>query len=141
MENERFKPKLDKLYFMILIPTLLLLLSVTVIGAFAPMSFFVIIPVDLFTLYFLVSPLFGYVELRRDTMFIKFGFFLTREIPYSQIRELTKEKRIYTESMLSLKSSLLHVNVKYNKYDVVSVSVVDLDVMIDEIIRRRTVAT
>ena len=133
MENERFKPKLDKLYFMILIPTALLLLSVTVIGAFAPLSFFVIIPVDLFTVYFLVSPLFGYVELREKTVFIKFGFIMKREIEYGKIRGFSKERKFYSESMMALKNSFEHVNIRYNRFDIVSVSVTDNEGLISSI--------
>ena len=136
MKNLIFKPKYDKLFGCIWIPTTILLLGVTAIGVVAPTAFWVLIPVDLSTFYFLVSPLFGYVELREATLFVRFGFFLTREIPYGKIRGLVKERRWYSESMLSLKNAMEHVNVKYNAYDVITVSVTDNDAMIRAIEER-----
>ena len=136
MKNLIFKPKYDKLFWSIWIPTSILLLGVTAIGVVAPTAFWVLIPVDLSTFYFLVSPLFGYVELREETLFVRFGFFMTREIPYARIRGLVKERRWYSESMLSLKSAMEHVNVKYNAYDVITVSVTDNDAMMRAIEER-----
>ena len=136
MKNLIFKPKYDKLFWCIWIPTSILMLGVTAIGFFAPTSLFVLIPVDLFTFYFLVSPLFGYVELRESTLFVRFGFFITREIPYGKIRGLMKERRWYSESMLSLKSAMEHVNIKYNAFDVITVSMRDNDALIEAIEER-----
>ena len=136
MENLIFKPKYDKLFWCIWIPTSTLMLGVTAIGFSAPTSLFVLIPVDLFTFYFLVSPLFGYVELRESTLFVRFGFFITRDIPYGKIRGLVKEYRWYSESMLSLKSAMEHVNIKYNAFDVITVSVTDNDALIEAIEER-----
>ena len=130
MENRMFKPKYDKLFWCIWIPTTVLLLGVTAIGFFAPTSLFVLIPIDLFTFYFLISPLSGYVELREGSVFVRFGFFMTREIPYGKIRALVKERRWYSESMLSLKNAIEHVNIKYNSFDVLTVSVTDSDALI-----------
>ena len=78
------------------------------------------IPADLFVLYFIISPLFGYVELREDSLFIKFGFFMNREIPYPKIRGTSFEHKFYSDSMLSLKNSADHVNIKYNTFDIKS---------------------
>ena len=89
MEYIKFKPMYDKFFFWIWIPTFLLMSVCTALAAMAPVALVIMILCDLFCIYFFVSPLFGYVELRRDTMFIKFGFFLTREIPYSQIHKLS----------------------------------------------------
>ena len=136
MKNLIFKPGYDKLFWSIWIPTSIFMLGVTAIGFFAPTSLFVLIPVDLFTFYFLVSPLFGYVELRESTLFVRFGFFITREIPYARIRGLMKERRWYSESMLSLKSAMEHVNIKYNSFDVITVSVTDCDTLIEAIEER-----
>ena len=133
MQNKKFKPLMDKMFWIIWVPTSVLMIAVTVFSAFAPVSLFFIIPVDVFTFYFLVSPLFGYVELREDCFFIKFGFILTREIPYSKIREVTKERKFYSESMLSLKNSIEHVNIKYNSFDIITVSVNTNDEFIKEI--------
>jgi len=68
MERRRFKPLVDKLFFILFIPTLLLLIAITVVGAFAPLSLLVVIPLDLFVLYFFVSPFFGYVEMRKTSL-------------------------------------------------------------------------
>ena len=132
MQNKRFKPKIDKLFWIILIPTSILLLAFTALSFLSPAALFIIIPVDLFTFYFLISPLFGYVELREISVFIKFGFMLKREIPYRTVRSIKKERKIISESMLSLKNSLDHVNIKYNAFDTVAVSVKDNDELIVE---------
>lgn len=108
------------------------MIAVTALTVFEPVALFIIIPLDLFVFYFLASPLFGYVELRENSVFIKFGFILKKEIPYGKIRALSKERRIYSESMLSLKNSLDHVNIKYNTFDIVTVSVSDNDELIRE---------
>ena len=133
MENKRFKPLFDKLFFIIWIPTSIIMIAMTVVFAFVPVALLIMIGVDLFTFYFLVSSIFGYVELREDTLFIKFGFILKQEIPYSKIRGVVKERRVYSESMLSLKNALEHVNIKYNRYDVVTVSVEGNDEFIKEL--------
>ena len=86
----RYKPLVDKLFFIIWIPTVLLLAAGTVISAFEPMSLIIMIPVDIFTLFFLVSPLFGYVELRERTLFIRLGLIMKREIPYEKIKHIMK---------------------------------------------------
>ena len=123
VEKMRYKPLVDKLFFIIWIPTVLLLVAGTVISAFEPMSLIIMIPVDIFTLFFLVSPLFGYVELRERTLFIRLGLIMKREIPYEKIRAIESERRWYTYSMLSLKCALDHLNVRYNSFDVITVSV------------------
>ena len=133
MEYKRFKPMLDKLYYLIWIPTSVLMIAMTVFACFEPITLFVVIPVDVFTFYFLITSLFGYVELREDSVFIKFGFIMKREIPYKNIRSITKERKMYADSMVALKNSLDHVNIKYNRFDMISVSVVGNDELISEI--------
>ena len=123
VEKMRYKPLVDKLFFIIWIPTVLLLAAGTVISAYAPLSLLIMIPVDIFTLFFLVSPLFGYVELRERTLFIRLGLIMKREIPYEKIRAIESERRWYTYSMLSLKCALDHLNLRYNSFDVITVSV------------------
>lgn len=126
MENKRYKPKFDKLYLWILISIALFLLALTTVTAiFEPITLFYTIPVTLFVAYFLVSPAFGYAELREGSLFVKFGFFMKREIPYEKIRGVEKNRKFYSDSMLSLKNSMEHLNVKYNKFDLLSVSVTD----------------
>ena len=137
MENKRFKPKLDKLFWAILIPTSALMLTLTVITALSfPVMLFFTVPIDLFIAYFMISPLFGYVELRENSVFIKFGFILKREIPYNKVRGAQKEKKMYSESMISLKNAIEHVNIKYNTFDIVTVSVKGNDELIAELSAR-----
>ena len=127
MQNKIYKPQLDWLFHVIWIPTVILLAVCTVISFTAWPALLIMLATDIFTLYFLVSPLVGYVELRENTVFIRYGFILTREIEYLRIREMKKERKFYSETMLSLKNSMEHVTVKYNKFDVTTVSVTDND--------------
>ena len=142
MERIRFKPSFDRLFVVIFASTgaIMLALTLLVILAlpYAPYTLLTILATDVFVLYFVVSPIFGYVELREETVFIKFGFILKREIPYKKIRGFGRERRWYADSMLALKNSLDHVNIKYNSYDMVSVSVRDNDRLISEIEARIT---
>ena len=124
---KRYKPKVDRLFYIIWIPTLALLITATAIAAMAPIALTILIATDLFTLYFLISPLFGYAELRDETLFIKYGFILKREIPYKKIRAARKERKFYSESMLSLKCALDHINIKYNTFDITTVSLAEGD--------------
>ena len=136
MEKPRFKPLFDKTYGIIWISLTVVMILCTVLAVFEPTALFVMIPTDLFVLYFLLSPLFGYVELRKDTVFIRFGFILKREIPYKKIRGITKERKFYSDSMLSLKNAMEHVNIKYNTFDMISVSIIDGDGFIRELEKR-----
>lgn len=129
----RFSPRIDRLFWLIWVPTGVLMLLLTVVGAFAPMALVLMLLVDIFVFYFLVSSLVGYVELRERSVFIKYGFILKREIPYASIREVTKERRFYSESMLSLKNAMEHLNIKYNRFDLTCVSVVDNDTLLAEL--------
>ena len=135
MENKRYKPLVDKMFWFILILSAVIMAPLTalVVIEFSWFAFVVVILSDILVFYFIISPLFGYVELRADTLFIKFGFFLSKEIPYSKIRGTSKARRWYSDSMLSLKSAMEHVNVKYNSFDLLTVSVVDNDGFISEL--------
>ena len=62
---------------------------------------------------------------------------LKKEIPYHKIRAIEKERGIYCNSIMSLKNALDHVNIKYNKFDVTTISVVGNDDLIREIEARR----
>ena len=131
--NKRFKPKIGKTFYVIWIPTVLFLSVMTSVSLVAPLAFVILLLTDALTLYFLLTSLFGYVELRDDAVFVKFGFIAKAEIPYSTIRGVTKERKLYADSIMSLKNSLDHVNIKYNRFDIVSVSVTDNDELISEI--------
>ena len=138
MDTKRFKPKIDKLFWWIAVPTAVFLVGMTVGFAFlSPLSvLFIMVPTDIFTFYFLISPLFGYAELRKESVFIKFGFFMKREIPYSKVRGTSLERKFYADSMLSLKNSLDHVNIKYNTFDIVSISVIENEEFVAELLNR-----
>lgn len=58
---------------------------------------------------------------------------LKKEIPYHKIRAIEKERGIYCNSIMSLKNALDHINIKYNKFDITTVSVVDNDDLIRKI--------
>ena len=134
MKPEKFKPKIDKLFWIILGICAFVLLPLTILPAiFEPIVLLYTIPIDILIAYFIVTPLFGYVELREETLFIKFGFFLKREIPYKNIRGISKENAFYSDSMLSLKNSFEHLNVKYNRFDMVTISVTDNDSFLNKL--------
>ena len=138
MENKIFKPKIDKLFWILCIPTNILLLAAVIIPLlFCPAALSITLPVFLFTNYFFVSPLFGYVELRQEDVLIKYGFLLKRVVTYSRIRRIKKERKFYSETMLSLKSAMEHVEIRYNSFDVTVVSVKDNDALIAELDERR----
>ena len=136
MENKKYKPLIDKLFWWIWIPTVMMLVIGTAISFVSVIAFVLLIATDIFTFYFIVTSLVGYVELREKTLFVKFGFILKREIPYGMIMGISKERKWYTDSMLSIKNSMEHVRIKYNKFDVICVSVVDNDEFIDELKKR-----
>ena len=138
MEYKQFRPKFDKLYLWITIPTMLLTLALLVLTAVwqATGGWIVMTATTAFIGYFLISPCFGYVELREETVFFKFGFILKREVPYARIRKLEKRRTAIAESMLSLKNAMEHVNVKFNSFDCYSVSVKENDELIEELKKR-----
>ena len=137
-KTRRFQPLFDITYKSIWISLSVLMALFTALAALEPTALFVMIPTDLFVLYFLLSPLFGYVELREEVVFIRFGLILKREIPYEKIRGITKERKFYSDSMLALKNAMEHVNIKYNTFDVMSVSVMDSEAFVTELEKRIT---
>ena len=138
MEYKRFKPKIDKLFLWIAIPTALLMLTLLVLTAVwrSTGGWIIMAATTIFTGYFIISPCFGYVELREETVFFKFGFFIKREVPYARIRKLEKRRTAIAESMLSLKNAMEHVNVKFNSFDCYSVSVKENEELIEELKKR-----
>ena len=134
METKIYKPKIDRLFWITSITALIITLPTVIISAiFEPITLFITAPVLLFVLYFLLTSLFGYIELREKTVFIKFGFILKREIEYTKIRGFATARKFYSDSMLSLKNAFLHVNIKYNTFDVISVSVEDNDGFVEDV--------
>ena len=131
MEEKVFKPLVDKVYLSLLAFTLGVMLALTVLLAFkAPISLISLVPIDLLVLYFVVSPFFGYVKLGEDRLYIRFGIILKREIPYDKIRSAEKVRKFYSDSMLSLKTAMEHVNIRYNTFDIVSVCGVGSDSLV-----------
>ena len=133
MNYKRFKPKVDKYFWTIWIPLMIILSCGTILSFKEIVAFVIFLFVDLICLYFMLSSLSGYAELREKALFIKFGFLLKRNIPYDKIKEVTKERKVMTYSMLSLKNALEHINIKYNKFDMVTVSVVNNDELLNEL--------
>ena len=133
--KKRYRPLVDKLFWITTIIAVSLLLGVTIAVCLYPdgLAVAIVLAVDLLTLYIILSPLFGYVELGEKSLFIKFGLVLKREIPYDKIHGLKKERRTYSESILSLKNAMEHIDIKYGSYQVVTVSVVDNDELMEEI--------
>ncbi len=121
---------------MIWIPTAVLSGVGTVIACASLIALILLIATDLFVLYFFLSSLAGYVELREESVFIKLGFIMKIDIPYEKIRGFSRQRKIYSDSTVSIKNSLEHVNIKYNKFDLVSVSVVTNDELIQQIEKR-----
>ena len=137
MDNKKYKPKVDKLFYLVMIPTMIIVLAPVIIcGILVPTTLFITVPILLFTTYFLITTLFGYVELQESSLFIKYGFIMSKEIPYDKIRGVEKERSIISTSTLSIKNALDHVNIKYNKFDVTTVSIDDNDDFIIELNKR-----
>lgn len=137
MDNKKYKPKVDKLFYLVMIPTMIIVLAPVIIcGILVPTTLFITVPILLFTTYFLITTLFGYAELRESSLFIKYGFIMSKEIPYDKIRGVEKERSIISTSTLSIKNALDHVNIKYNKFDVTTVSIDDNDDFINELNKR-----
>ena len=137
MQTKVYKPALDRMFWWISMPTAILLVGATVLACLEPAALFIMLPVDAITIYFLIAPLLGYVELREHTVFIKYGAFLKREIPYGKIRGVERDRKFYAESTLSLKCAMEHVNIRYNRFDVTSVSVNNIEELIEELESRR----
>ena len=135
MDKKRFMPHIDWINRVIFIIAIVLMLGLTVeICLFPePLAICLVIPLELIMLYILISPFFGYVELRENTVFIKFGLILKKEIPFSVIRGAERVVKTSSDSIISLKTAFEHINIKYNRYDVVSVSIKDGDEFIAEI--------
>ena len=129
----RFKPLIGKMFWLIWLPTIALMTVATAISVSATAALIILIAVDILVVYFFLTSLVGYAELRENTLFVKLGFILKREIPYEKITRITKDRKLYTDSLLSIKNSMEHVTIRYNRFDVVCVSVVTNDRFIEEL--------
>ena len=133
---KRYNVAIDKLFFIIWIPLLIFMIISTVLSFNHLGSFILLLSVDIFVFYFMFSSLSGYVKLYDDYMYIKFGFIIKRKIEYKDIRQVIKERKVYSTSYLSLKNAVEHIVIKYNKYDDVTVSVKENDDLINELKKR-----
>lgn len=134
--NKRFKPKKDKLFYIITISVNLFLLLVfgIILGLTRKLSSFVIlIFVFIFVNYILLSSLFGYVEIKKDVLFIKYGLILRKTIPLEKIKKVELKNKYYSDSFLSLKNSIEHIDITYNTYDKTCVSVVQNSILLEEL--------
>jgi len=136
MQTKVFKPLLDKLIWSVLVITVFSLTMATVISAVNVILLIFMILLDAACIFLLISPLFGYVELGESAVFVKFGLIMSREIPYSSIRGVTKGRGVHSDSMVSLKNAMEHVNIKHGRFDVTTVSVVGNDELIASIEER-----
>ena len=95
MQSKKYTPLVDKLFYLLSLTTLLVVLTPTVVcGILEPSTLFITLPIFIFTAYFFVSPLCGYVELRDGGLYIKYGFIVSRTIPYEKIRRIERERKI-----------------------------------------------
>ena len=141
MESKRYNPLIDKFYYVFATITFAIVASpVLICGIVAPTTLFITIPILLFSLYFLITPLTGFVELRESTLYIRYGFIMTKEIAYTKIRSIEKDRTAISPSLVSLKNALEHVNIKFNTFDITTVSVKDNDSFIEELKKRCAIA-
>lgn len=138
---KKYKPKIDKLFYIMLVVINVLSLTILIIPQLFYLSFesfiFSII-VILFINYFLISPLFGYIEIKETSIFIKYGIILKKEIPFNKIKKLELKKKWYSDSILALKCSIEHVEITFNSYDKTCVSVKENDIFIEDVRRMIT---
>lgn len=134
----KFKCKIDH-YFIIIIFLTVLLLIVPPLLSFIFGDILAgcctLIPFLLIFLMF-ISSASGYVLLKDDELYIRYGWILRKSIPYSKIIRLEKKRKWYTESIVALKNSFEHVDIRYNRFDVTCVSVKNNDLFIEELNKR-----
>ena len=130
----KFKPRIDSYYLGIIAITELLVTAALALclADFTLGGLLIMLFTFIFMNFFIISPFFGYAELREEELYIKFGFFLRKAIPYSKIRAVEKKRDWYSSSLVSLKMAKEHLDVKYNRFDVVSLSIKDEEIFIEE---------
>ena len=135
---KKYFPLVDSLFYVYTAVFTVIVLAVGAAFAFlasevlvwyAPLCLLLFVPV--------LSPLFGYAELREECLFIRFGLLIKREIPYPVIRKTAKENKIYSDAMLSLKTAKEHVNISYNSFDLISISVKNSEDFLRELDKKR----
>lgn len=138
----KFKPLVDKYFYTPIILVLILFIAPIMVGIVCKQIDQIIITSLLFIVIgvLLISPLFGYVKIEDDHIFIKYGLFFKRKIFYTNITEITKERKFYATSLISHKTALDHVFIKYNKYDDTCISIKNMDVFIALVEEKRLYA-
>ena len=132
----RYLPKTDRLFWLTALPTLILTFGGLAISFLEPPALFIMIPTALSVVYFLFSPLFGYVELTEHEAVIKYGLFLKKEIAYTDIRGVEVRRRIISDSIMSLKCAMEDVTIRFNRFDITVVSVKDNQALKNELLKR-----
>ena len=56
-----------------------------------------------------------------------------QEIDYSAIRRIEKNRAFYSQSMAAIKNAMEHIDIYYNTFDVVSVSVIGNEALMKEL--------
>ena len=138
LKSKRYNPKFDKLYYTLLFITFIPTLSITLIPVIIAPSTTAIalaVAINVFVAYFFISPIFGYAELRENSLYVKYGFFLKKEIPYKKIRGAEIKRAFLSDAIMSLKNSMEHVNIRYNKFDLTCVSVIENAAFYEELCR------
>lgn len=124
----RFKPYFDKTFKVVLFLSSALCLMLFVALSFVDFfAMLVCLACALLTAYFIISPLFGYAELRDKTLYVKFGIIMEKEIEYSRITRIKRGRGFYSDSFVSLKNSMEHITVWCGIGESVTLSVVDND--------------
>ena len=139
---KKYRPKVDKLFYIISIPTEIFVLGGLVLGFFGGVfSAILMVLTFIFVNYFLLSPLFGYIITEEDALFVKFGFIMKRRIPYEKIRAVDMGRGFISYSMMSLKLSFDHLVIKYNRFDEICVSVRENEELLSVIECRKAKST
>ena len=68
MNNQKFRPKIDKFFYLIWMPIVIIMLGITIISFTELVAFILMLCTDIFTFYFMISSLAGYVELRENSL-------------------------------------------------------------------------
>ena len=128
----KFKPYIDKYFYVPIIFVLILFIAPITVGIICRQADQIIVTSVLFVVIgvLLTSPLFGYVKIEEDHIFIKYGLFYKRKILYTSIKEISKEHKYYATSLFSHKTSLDHVFIKFDEANDTCVSVKNMDVFI-----------
>lgn len=135
----KFKPQVDKYFYVPIIFVLILFIVPIMVGIVCKQMDQIIITAVLFIVIgtLLISPLFGYVKVENDYLYIRYGLFFRRKITYASIKEVEIEHKYYATSLISHKTSLNHLFIKYDSLNDTCVSVKDMDVLLALIEEKR----